>query len=220
MQAIIVGLGAVFAYGFMVGVQSLIGMFRYDKSCWPLAFGYIAYFLFVPLTMFIPGLYPQMSGDDFSGHSLWKVCLLLVLVGMWLILGFFIKASYLRITTGETYWKPRAQAQKRIMIGAAAAAIGGIVWFTGLTGNLTFLTGWWEKSAIILSLYLVAQGLILIVRNFKYLREQPKETIKTAPAAKKQNVSAKKKNNKPVQQHISYKGKKKEKTQRGENTGA
>lgn len=213
MQAIIIGLGAVFAYGVLVGVQSLIGMFRYDKSCWPLAFGYIAYFLFVPLTMLIPGLYPQMSGDDFSSHSLWKICLLLLLVGMWLIMGFFIKASYLRITTGETFWKPRAQAKKRIAVGLSIGAVGTAVWFTGLTGHLNFLTGWWEKSVIILSLYLMVQGAILIVRNMKYLREQPKETIKTAASAKKDGASARKKHNKPTQQHISYKGKKKTKAQ-------
>ena len=220
MQAILLGLGAVFAYGIMVGVQSLIGMFRYDKSCWPLAFGYIAYLVFVPLTMFIPGLYPQANGDDFSSHSLWKICLLLLLVGMWLILGFFIKASYLRITTGETYWKPRAQAKKRIMVGIAAGTVGAVVWFAGLTGNLAFLTGWWEKSVIILSLYLVVQGLTLIIRNMKYLREQPKETIKTAASVKKQGGSSKKKSNKPVQQHISYKGKKKAKAQNGEKPQA
>ena len=81
MKAIIFGLLAVFFYGAMVGIQSLIGMFRYDKSCWPLAFGYIAYFIFVPLTLFVPGLYPQMSVDDVANHSLWKVCLLLLLVG-------------------------------------------------------------------------------------------------------------------------------------------
>lgn len=215
MKAIMFGLIAVFFYGVMVGVQSLIGMFRYDKSCWPLAFGYIGYFVLVPLSMFIPGLYPRM-GDDLSSHSLWKICLLLLLISMWLILGFFIKASYLRIATGESYWKPRAQAKKRILIGCGAAAVGGIAWLTGLTGHLDFLTGWWEKSAIILSLYLVAQGLILIVRNLKYLKDQPKERIKTAPGKKgnKQNKKSdnkKAKSGKPQTQHISYKGQKKQK---------
>lgn len=219
MKAIIFGLLAVFFYGAMVGIQSLIGMFRYDKSCWPLAFGYIAYFLFVPLTLCIPGLYPSMSPDDVANHSLWKVCLLLLLVCMWFILGFFIKASYLRITTGESYWKPRDLAWKRIKIGAATFAVGTIVWTTGLFGYLDFLQGWWEKSTIILSLYLMAQGLILIVRNFKYLKNQPKEKIKTAPQKNKgKNKNKKnnapetpKKSSKPAYQHISYKGQKKQK---------
>lgn len=185
MKAIIFGLLAVFFYGAMVGIQSLIGMFRYDKSCWPLAFGYIAYFIFVPLTLFVPGLYPQMSVDDVANHSLWKVCLLLLLVGMWCILGFFIKASYLRITTGESYWKPYALARKRVLVGLATTTVGTVFWLCGLAGYLNFLKGWWEKSAIILSLYLMAQGLILIVRNFKYLKDRPKEMIKTAPSKRK-----------------------------------
>ncbi len=217
MKAIIFGLLAVFFYGAMVGIQSLIGMFRYDKSCWPLAFGYIAYFIFVPLTLFVPGLYPQMSVDDVANHSLWKVCLLLLLVGMWCILGFFIKASYLRITTGESYWKPYALARKRVLVGLATTTVGTVFWLCGLAGYLNFLKGWWEKSAIILSLYLMAQGLILIVRNFK---DRPKEMIKTAPSKKKN----KKKSNaeaaakpskaaKPAYQHISYKGQKKQKAQ-------
>ena len=220
MKAIIFGLLAVFFYGAMVGIQSLIGMFRYDKSCWPLAFGYIAYFIFVPLTLFVPGLYPQMSVDDVANHSLWKVCLLLLLVGMWCILGFFIKASYLRITTGESYWKPYALARKRVLVGLATTTLGTVFWLCGLAGYLNFLKGWWEKSAIILSLYLMAQGLILIVRNFKYLKDRPKEMIKTAPSKKKN----KKKSNaeaaakpskaaKPAYQHISYKGQKKQKAQ-------
>lgn len=217
MKAIIFGLLAVFFYGAMVGIQSLIGMFRYDKSCWPLAFGYIGYFIFVPLTLFVPGLYPQMSMDDVANHSLWKVCLLLLLVGMWCILGFFIKASYLRITTGETYWKPYALARKRVLVGLATTSVGTLVWLCGLAGFLNFLEGWWEKSTIILSLYLMAQGLILIVRNFKYLKDRPKETIKTAPSKKnkkKTNAEASAKPNKaakPAYQHISYKGQKKQK---------
>lgn len=218
MKAIIFGLLAVFCYGAMVGIQSLIGMFRYDKSCWPLAFGYIAYFICIPLTLFIPGLYPQMSIDDVPNHSLWKVCLLLLLVGMWCILGFFIKASYLRITTGESYWKPYAVARKRVLVGLATTTVGTVVWLTGLAGYLDFLEGWWEKSTIILSLYLMAQGLILIVRNFKYLKDRPKESIKTAPSkkkksGKKQNEEPKKaaKAAKPAYQHISYKGQKKQK---------
>ncbi len=221
MKAIIFGLLAVFFYGALVGVQSLIGMFRYDKSCWPLAFGYIAYFVCVPLTLFIPGLYPSMSPDDVANHSLWKVCLLLLLVCMWCILGFFIKASYLRITTGESYWKPRAQAVKRIKIGAASATVGTVVWLCGLLGYLNFLQGWWEKSTIILSLYLMAQGLILIVRNLKYLKDQPKDKIKTVAGKNQgrkkkknqQNEQAEKpkKGSKPAYQHISYKGQKKQK---------
>lgn len=223
MKAIIFGLLAVFFYGAMVGIQSLIGMFRYDKSCWPLAFGYIGYFLFVPLTLLVPGLYPSMSPDDVANHSLWKVCLLLLLVCMWFILGFFIKASYLRITTGESYWKPREQALKRIKIGLATMAVGTVVWLTGLFGYLNFLQGWWEKSTIILSLYLMAQGLILVVRNFKYLKDQPKDKIKTAPNKNKakgknknkqnNNPETPKKSNKPAYQHISYKGQKKQKAQ-------
>ena len=66
----------------------------------------------------------------------------------------------------------------------------------------------------------MAQGLILIVRNFKYLKDRPKEMIKTAPSKKKN----KKKSNaeaaakpskaaKPAYQHISYKGQKKQKAQ-------
>ncbi len=209
MQAIILGLGAVFAYGLLVGIQSLIGMFRYDRSCWPLAFTYLAYAVFVPLTMLVPGLYPSMSGDDFSSHSLWKVCLLLLLVFLWLILGFFIKASYQRITTGETYWKPRAQALKRIYVGVGAGAVGTAVWTAGLTGHLSILTGWWEKSVIVLSIYLMMQGVMLILRNVKYLHDQPKETIKVAEPGK---GGGKKKRNKPAsQQHISYKGMKKNK---------
>lgn len=231
MKAIIFGLLAVFFYGAMVGIQSLIGMFRYDKSCWPLAFGYIAYFLFVPLTLFVPGLYPTMSPEDVANHSLWKVCLLLLLVCMWCILGFFIKASYLRITTGESYWKPREQAIKRIKIGLGSFAVGTIVWLTGLFGYLDFLQGWWEKSAIILSLYLAAQGLILIVRNLKYLKDQPKDKIKTVSSQKRGKKKSKnketknnapdapKKSNKPAYQHISYKGQKKQKALNQEADG-
>jgi len=231
LKAIIFGLLAVFFYGAMVGIQSLIGMFRYDKSCWPLAFGYIAYFLFVPLTLFVPGLYPTMSPEDVANHSLWKVCLLLLLVCMWCILGFFIKASYLRITTGESYWKPREQAIKRIKIGLGSFAVGMIVWLTGLFGYLDFLQGWWEKSAIILSLYLAAQGLILIVRNLKYLKDQPKDKIKTVSSQKRGKKKSKnketknnapdapKKSNKPAYQHISYKGQKKQKALNQETDG-
>lgn len=211
LRAIIFGLAAVFLYGVMVGVKSLIGMFRYDKSCWPLAFSYVAYIVFVPLTFFIPGLYPSLSEADFSGHSLWKVCLLLLLVFMWLILGFCIKASYQRIITGESYWKPRDVAKKRILIGLAAAGVGGVVWLTGLTGHLQFLKGWWEKSCIILSLYLVVQGLVLIVRNFKYLKDRPKERVKTADESAPKKAA--KKSSKPAYQHISYKGQKKKKQQ-------
>lgn len=209
MKAIAFGLAAVFIYGVMVGVKSLIGMFKYDKSCWPLAFGYLAYFVLLPATFFIPGLYPSLTEEDYTQHSLWKVCLLLLLVCMWLILGFCIKASYQRIITGETYWKPREVARKRILIGLAAAAVGLVVWLCGLAGKLTFLTGWWEKSAIILSLYLIFQGLVLIVRNLKYLKDRPKERIKTAvEAAPKKAV---KKRNQPAPRHISYKGQKKKK---------
>lgn len=213
MRAIIFGLAAVFLYGVLVGVQSLIGMFRYDRSCWPLAFGYIAYLVIVPLTFFIPGLYPSLREPDLSGHSLWKVCLLLLLVCMWLIMGFCIKASYQRIITGETYWKPRAQAKKRIMIGLASMCVGGGVWLTGLTGHLTFLKGWWEKSCIILSLYLLVQGFVLIIRNLKYLKDRPKERVKTAEPQRpaKAERKAAKKSGKPAQQHISYKGQKKKK---------
>lgn len=209
MRAIAMGLIAVFVYGVLVGAKSLIGMFRYDKSCWPLAFGYLAYFLLMPLTFFIPGLYPSLADADYTQHSLWKVCLLLLLACVWLILGFFIKASYQRIITGEYYWKPRDVALKRIFIGTVAAAVGGVVWLCGLMGMLGFLTGWWEKSAIILSLYLIFQGLVLIVRNIKYLGDKPKERIKTA--TDKTPKKDRKKSNKPEYQHISYKGQKKKK---------
>lgn len=209
MKAIAMGLIAVFIYGVMVGVKSLIGMFKYDKSCWPLAFGYLAYLLFVPLTFFIPGLYPNLAEADYTQHSLWKVCLLLLLVCMWLILGFCIKASYQRIITGESYWKPREVARKRILIGLGSFAVGTAVWGSGLCGLLTFLTGWWEKSAIILSLYLMFQGAVLIVRNFKYLKDRPKERIKTAAEAAPKKTA--KKSSKPAAQHISYKGQKKKK---------
>lgn len=209
MKAVIIGLAAVFAYGVMVGIKSLVGMFKYDKSCWPLAIGYIIYLLLVPTTFFVPGLYPDVVAMDFDNHSLWKVCLLLLLVFMWCILGFCIKASYQRIITGENYWKPRAQAKKRIGIGLGALAVGSVVWGTGLAGYLTFLTGWWEKSVIILSLYLMVQGFVLIVRNFKYMiKDQPPERIKTVEDMRPRKA---KKSNKPAQTHISYKGQKKKK---------
>lgn len=215
MKAIIMGIGAVLCYGLMVGVKSLYGMFKYDRSCWPLAFGYLAYLLLVPLTFFVPDLYPDMTDiESFEQHSLWKVMLELMMVFMWLILGFAIKASYQRIITGEIYWKPRAQAKKRVSIGAGALAVGLIVWFAGLGGHLDFLTGWWEKSVIILSLYLMVQGMILIVRNFKYMvKDRPQERIKTVEddRPKKQ-----KKSSKPAPQHISYKGQKKKKAADGD----
>lgn len=212
MKAIIIGLGAVFFYGVMVGIKSLYGMFKYDRSCWPLAFGYLAYLLFVPLTFFIPDLYPSVSDmDSFEEHSLWKVCLLLLMVFMWLILGFAIKASYQRIITGESYWKPKAAAKKRIMVGAGSLAVGGAVWFTGLSGHITFLTGWWEKSAIILSIYLMVQGFILILRNLKYvIKDQPPERVKTVYDDRPKKSA--KKSGKPAAAHISYKGQKKKKT--------
>lgn len=211
MKAIIMGLGAVFFYGFMVGVKSLYGMFKYDRSCWPLAFGYLAYLVFVPCTFFIPDLYPSMTNmDSFDEHSLWKVTLELLLVFLWLILGFAIKASYQRIITGESYWKPKAQAKKRMLIGGGSLLVGSAVWFSGLGGHLTFLTGWWEKSVIILSLYLMVQGIILMIRNLKYvIKDQPPERIKTVQddrPTKKQ-----KRGNKPATTHISYKGQKKKK---------
>jgi hypothetical protein len=214
LKAIIFGLAAVFCYGFMVGIQSLIGMFRYDKSCWPLACGYLGYFILIPLTLFIPGLYPTFSNGvvDVENHSLWKVCFLLFLIIMWLILGFCIKASYQRIITGETYWKPKKVARKRILIGLGSALVGGIIWLVGLTGHLNFLTGWWEKSTIILSLYLLVQGIILILRNMKYmLKDQPKEHVKTVESGSRAAKKAAKKSGKPEYQHISYKGQKKQK---------
>jgi hypothetical protein len=127
-------------------------------------------------------------------------------------LGFCIKASYQRIITGESYWKPKAVARKRILIGAGSALIGGIIWLIGLTGHLNFLEGWWEKSTIILSLYLLVQGILLIVRNMKYmLKDQPKERVKTADSGSKSAKKAAKKSGKPEYQHISYKGQKKQK---------
>lgn len=215
MKAIIMGIGAVFFYGLMVGVKSLYGMFKYDKSCWPLAFGYLAYLVLVPLTFFIPDLYPSVSDmDAFESHSLWKVTLELLLVFFWLLMGFAIKASYQRIITGESYWKPKAQAKKRIMFGAGSLVGGSAVWFAGLGGHLPFLTGWWEKSAIILSLYLIVQGFILIVRNVKYvLRDQPPERIKTVEDERPRKA---RKAHKQATQHISYKGQKKKKAEQGE----
>ena len=69
----------------------------------------------------------------------------------------------------------------------------------------------------------MTQGLILVVRNFKYLKDQPKDKIKTAPNKNKakgknknkqnNNPETPKKSNKPAYQHISYKGQKKQKAQ-------
>ena len=213
MKAIIFGVGAVLAYSLIVGVKSLIGLFRYDKEYWPTAFAYLAYLVLVPATFAVPGLYPDFVAQDFENHSLWKVCLLLLMICVWLVLGLFIRATYQKIITGELYWKPRAVAKKRVIIGAIAAVIGISAWLAGLYGYLDFLEGWWEKSAIILSLYLAFQGLLIVGRNWKFmLHDEPEARIKTvSDGPTRKQKKAENKSRKPAPQHISYKGQKKKK---------
>lgn len=213
MKAIIFGIGAVLAYSLIVGVKSLIGLFRYDKEYWPTAFAYLAYLVAVPMTFAIPGLYPDFIAQDFENHSLWKVCLLLLLMCVWLVLGFFIRTTYQKIITGELYWKPKAVAKKRVIIGSIACAIGTVTWIVGHNGYLDFLEGWWEKSAIILSLYLALQGALIVGRNWKFMmHDEPEARIKTVPnGPTRKQRRAENKSHKPAPQHISYKGQKKKK---------
>ena len=214
MKAIIFGVGAVLAYSLIVGIKSLIGLFRYDKEYWPTAFAYLAYLLLVPITFTIPGLYPDFVAQDYENHSLWKVCLLLLMICVWLVLGLFIRTTYQKIVTGELYWKPKAVAKKRVIIGAISFVIGAVVWTIGLLGYLDFLEGWWEKSAIILSLYLALQGLLIVGRNWKFmLHDEPEARIKTVSSngPTRKQKRAENKSHKPAPQHVSYKGQKKKK---------
>lgn len=191
MVAVYLGLFAVWAYGAIIGVLNLISLFKYGKEQWWRVGGFVAYLLFVPALLHFA--YPMIDPYD---PSVWPVAFLLFLVFLWAVLGFFIKSTYLRIATGETFWREQASAKKRTIIGSIIIVVGAVVYALGFNGVFSEWAQWIENALVVVSLYLPFQGIMLVTRNWKYALGKGPEAVKTASEKRYSKRQARKSNKK------------------------